>query len=287
MSTELAKRTTTDIVRDGAFDLTPHSLNEAIQLAEYMCKSALVPTQYRDRPADVLIAVQYGQEVGLPPLQAIQGIAVVNGRPVLWGDAALAVVQKSGMMENYKEMTADEIEKAGKAVFWAKRKGLAEPIVREFSIENAKKAGLWGKAGVWQQYPYRMLQMRARSWGLRDGFADALKGISIREEIEDVAPVEAPRVLAMPRRMSEKQIEAPVVQQEPISETSPPPFEPAFDPPAENPSGPTGCPKCSSPLKFHEEGKWGPWWSCSTYPNCDGKISKSKWDKEHPHNLGD
>ena len=47
------------------------------------------------------------------------------------------------------------------------------------------------KKGPWQQYPYRMLQMRARSWGLRDGFADALKGMQVREEIEDIEPVAA------------------------------------------------------------------------------------------------
>lgn len=207
----IVKQGVKDIVREGAFDLTPHSLNEAFTLAEMMSKSALVPESFRGKTGDILIAVQLGSEIGLKPMQALSGICVINGRPTVWGDAALAVVLNSGLMENYKEMTCEEIEAAGKAVFWAKRVNLPEPIVREFSIEDAKKAKLWNNARkpIWIDYPWRMLQMRARSWALRDGFADALKGMAIREEVEDIPVVEAPPVLAMPRRLSErKQIES-------------------------------------------------------------------------------
>lgn len=207
----IVKQGQKDIVRDGAFDLTPHSLSEAFQLAEMMSKSALVPDAFRGKTGDILIAVQLGSEIGLKPMQALSGICVINGHPTVWGDAALAVVLNSGLMENYKEMTCEEIEAAGKAVFWAKRVNLPEPIIREFSIEDAKKARLWNndKKPIWKDYPWRMLQMRARSWALRDGFADALKGMAIREEVDDIPVVEAPPVLAMPRRLSErKQIES-------------------------------------------------------------------------------
>jgi len=203
MTNEIMRRAETDIVREGPFDFTPRSLSEAIRLAELMAQSELVPKQFQGKPGDILICVQFGQEVGLRPMQALQGIAIINGRPTIWGDAALGIVLNSGLMENYKEMTLEEIEAAGKAVFWAKRKGVAEPIIREFSLEHARKAKLLSKSGPWQEYPYRMLQMRARAWGLRDGFADVLKGIAIREEVEDIMePVEAPKVLAMPKRKS-------------------------------------------------------------------------------------
>lgn len=281
-----------DIVREGAFDLTPHSLNEAFQLAELMAKSDLVPQGFKGRPADVLIAVQYGAELGLPPLQALSGICVINGRACVWGDAALAVVLKSGLMENYKEMTTEEIEKAGKAVFWCKRKGTPEPIVREFSVEDAKRAHLWdnsSKKPIWHDYPFRMLQMRARSWALRDGFSDALKGISIREEVDDYVQTDAPAALAMPRRMSERQIEAPAQEETAVaseheeSTQQPQEYQDA-EPVGVSADGPTQCPKCGSALTYHPDGKFGPWWSCSTWKetNCDGKISLKKWRQEHP-----
>ena len=51
---------------------------------------------------------------------------------------------------------------------------------------DAKRAGLWTKAGPWQTYPRRMLQMRARSFALRDAFPDVLKGlISVEEALDN------------------------------------------------------------------------------------------------------
>jgi len=257
-----------------------------MQLADMMSKSDLVPQQFRGRPADVMIAVQYGAELGLPPLQALSGIAVINGRACVWGDAALAVVQASGTVENIKEMTFEEIATAGKAVFWGKRKGIPEPFVREFSLADAKKAGLLNKKGPWSDYTPRMLQMRARAFGLRDGWADILKGMGIREEIEDIPAEEAPAALAMPRRLSE--------QPEQIPETTEPgtPQDQGglYDnPPADEPEsvtepegGPTDCPECGAPLTWHPTGKYGPWWSCSTYKetSCSGKISLKKWERD-------
>ena len=63
------------------------------------------------------------------------------------------------------------------------------PTTRTFSQEDAKRANLWGKAGPWTAYPKRMLQMRARSFALRDSFPDALKGVGISEEVRDYQPM--------------------------------------------------------------------------------------------------
>lgn len=60
--------------------------------------------------------------------------------------------------------------------------------------------------------------------------------------------------------------------------------QPVSQHPQEITDPPTACPKCGAALKYHAEGKWGPWWSCSKYPDCDGKISLKKWQKEHPSN---
>ena len=61
-----------------------------------------------------------------------------------------------------------------------------EPHRVEFSIEDAKRAGLLGKSGPWQQYTARMLTLRARAFALRDKFADVLKGLSMAEEALDI-----------------------------------------------------------------------------------------------------
>ena len=60
--------------------------------------------------------------------------------------------------------------------------------MRDPDYRDAKRAGLFGKAGPWTQYLPRMLQMRARSWNFRDNLADVLKGFSVREEVVDERP---------------------------------------------------------------------------------------------------
>jgi len=140
-----------------------------------------------ENPEAVAVAITMGLEVGLSPMAAVQNIAVINGRPAVWGDAALGLVLASGLLAEFAETPIEDGQ--GHVVGYqcrATRKGNPEPIVRRFTRDHAKLAGLSGKSGPWSQYPERMMQMRARSWCLRDGFADVLRGLSIREEVQDI-----------------------------------------------------------------------------------------------------
>ncbi|MBW8308061.1 MAG: hypothetical protein K0M45_00205 [Candidatus Paracaedibacteraceae bacterium] len=172
------------------FSLVPTTLTEAVQYARLISNSSFVPTQFRGKPEDILVAIQWGAELGLPPLQSLQNIAVINGRPTLWGDAALAVVQQHHDYEWIKEFIEEDDKGNVTAVCLIKRAN-HEPHRSEFSVDMAKKAGLLGRQGPWSQYPKRMLQMRARGFGLRDVFADALRGLITREEAMDYKIVDA------------------------------------------------------------------------------------------------
>lgn len=165
--------------RQEVFTLTPTSLQEAMKFAEIISKSDLVPRDYKDKAGNVLVAVQMGAELGLKPLQALQNIAIINGRPSVWGDALLGIIQAHPECEYVHEEITNE-----KAICKVKRKGRPE-VMRTFDKSEAATAGLLKKPGVWQQYPKRMMQMRARAFALRDAFADALKGIFVAEEVQD------------------------------------------------------------------------------------------------------
>jgi len=167
------------------FSLTPSSLKEAMEYAQIIANSTMVPKNYQGKPGDILVAVQMGAELGLKPIQALQNIAVINGKPSVYGDALLALVQAHPSFEDVKEAFD---EKTNTAFCSVKRKNQDEYTV-SFSSEDAKKAGLWGKAGPWSQYPKRMLQMRARSFALRDKFADALSGLIMAEEAQDYSTI--------------------------------------------------------------------------------------------------
>lgn len=183
-----------------SFSLMPSSLGEAMELAKMIADSDMAPKDYKNKPSNVLIAIQMGADVGLKPMQSIQNIAVINGRPSIWGDAALGLVQASGEVERFHETLEGEGQKRS-ATCIAKRKGWPDEIKRTFSWEDAQRAGLIGKSGPWTTYESRMMQMRARSWVLRDGFADILVGLSITEEAMDIST--AIDVTPMPTQLTE------------------------------------------------------------------------------------
>lgn len=163
-----------------AFSFTPSSLDEAMKYATLIAESDLAPKDYKLKPGNVLVAIQMGHELGLKPMQAIQNIAVINGRPSIWGDAVLAIVMSHPEFEYIKEWHEGDT-----AYCTLKRRNQPEKTT-PFSKAQAKVAGLLGKAGPWTTYPERMLQMRARLFCCRDLFSDALKGIHSIEEARDI-----------------------------------------------------------------------------------------------------
>jgi hypothetical protein len=215
--------------------LAPGTLDEAWRWAQQAAKSTLVPKDYREKPYDILTAIQLGIEVGFHPMTALQSIAVINGRPGIYGDALLALVRTSPYYLNHAEyyeverlreivpaavtgdeadversmvrvetLTADDLARpTTRAVCCVWRKGDPEPIARTFSIEQATRARLIGKAGPWTEYPDRMLRMRARAFALRDAFPDVLKGLRPVEELQDIPP-DAPPPIPVVRRRSEE-----------------------------------------------------------------------------------
>lgn len=162
------------------FSLAPQSLDEAMRFADILAKSSIVPKDFANNPGNILVAIQWGMELGLQPMQAMQNIAVINNRPALWGDAVIALVRGSTLCEYIYES-----DDGNTATCRVKRRGEDEQA-RTFSMEDAQKAGLGGKAGPWTQYPKRMRQMRARAFALRDVFPDVLRGMPVAEELQDM-----------------------------------------------------------------------------------------------------
>lgn len=158
---------------------------QQLDLADRMSKSQMVPVHYRHKPNDILLAIHMGSEVGIKPIQAIQNIVVINGKPAIYGDLALALVRKHEEFEDIEEKIEGEDEKMVATCSIKRRR--QTPVIRTFAVDEAKKAGLWGK-GVWRSYPKRMLQMRARGFAMRDSFPDALCGLITSEEAVDYVP---------------------------------------------------------------------------------------------------
>ena len=200
----------------------PQTLDEAMRFSDVISKSALVPKDYQGKPANCLVAIQWGMELGLAPLQALQNIAVINGKPSVYGDSLLAMVRADSRC-----MGVEETQEGGVATCIVKRKladGSVEEVKRTFSMKQAQQAQLANRP-TWKAYPERMLQHRARGNALRDAFPDVLRGIITTEEAQDyddpkdVTPTqEAVAAPTIETLSAPKVEEAEVVPEPPVSQ---------------------------------------------------------------------
>ena len=167
--------------------IVPQNIEEAFRLAQAIAAANMAPKAYNRDANAIMVGILHGMEVGFTPMAALQSIAVINGAAQVWGDGALALIQASGELDDINEVVDfDDDGNPVAAHCTIVRKGRKSPVARTFSRASAQKAQLWNKPGPWQQYPQRMLQMRARSWAMRDSFADVLRGLGVAEEARDM-----------------------------------------------------------------------------------------------------
>lgn len=172
--------------------LNPTNMTEAMEFSKFLSTSTHIPKDFQGNPNNILVAIQWGYEIGLAPMQALQNIAVINGRPSLWGDSMIAVCKAH---PDWRGISETYIEEEDKAVCIVKRHvhGEIEETRSEFSYKDAQRANLTNKPGPWKNYPKRMLQLRARGFALRDAFPDAIKGLITTEEAIDYPEKKEPR----------------------------------------------------------------------------------------------
>jgi hypothetical protein len=192
-NTELSTAAAQSVSKTG---IVLQTMDEIWRFAETVIASGMAPKGINNAAA-ATITIQMGLEVGLPPMAALQNIAPINGRPSIWGDAMLGVVRSTGDLEEFSEWYELAGERIARppaelpddlmAVCRVKRRGY-DAKESSFSVADAKRAKLWLKQGPWTEYPTRMLKFRARSFGLRDEFGDALRGLHSVEEMRDAPP---------------------------------------------------------------------------------------------------
>jgi hypothetical protein len=228
--------------------ITPTSFDDVARMAKLCVMAGMFPSKDEAGEsksiAQATMAIMQGLECGIPPMQAVQQIAVINGRCTIWGDLVPAMIWSNGHeIEEWIEGDGDDRVAHCKI----KRGDNGKEVERTFSVKQAKKAGLWDTRETverwnkfdkkkenkpndnpWFKYDERMLQMRARGFCSRDAVPDVLRGMYLREEVEeerevrDITPHVAPEPPAPP---------APPMPPEPpaIIDQTPPEFNvPAF-----------------------------------------------------------
>lgn len=189
----------------------PQSIEQAAQLAERLARSALLPEALRGKPADVLVTLLTGHELGLSPMQAIRGLHVIKGKAVMSADLTVALVKRHGDCVFFKLVeTTDTV-----ASYETERKGEGKTKM-SFTIEQAKQAGLLGNDN-WRKYPAAMLRARCASALARAVYPDLTLGIYTPDEAEEFSgapPQPSERDVTPLRRPT------PVASEKPVANTN-------------------------------------------------------------------
>lgn len=246
--TELA--TKTEIAADGRGVLIPQNLSQSVAFAQLICKGgqAAIPRGLQrpnpqEQIATLVIAMQYGADLGLTPMKALRSVMVVNGTPGIYGEGPVGIVESRGLLEDMSDVWAGKpFADDWTVTVTVKRKGRPTPVVRSFSWAQAKKARLTEKQGPWSNYPERMMYHRAKTFAIRDAFPDVIGGFLSDDELDEIR-IESQKVESGPAPQPGQTVEtgpkprgrkkAGAAEQAPVVEADFTVGETPQDPPAE------------------------------------------------------
>jgi hypothetical protein len=165
------------------------TMDDFWRFAGICVKAGMVPKGYEGSVEKTFVAMCFGAELGLSPWVAVNSVAMIEGRPRLWGDAVLGLCMQGGRFDHKSYRRRVEGDgTARKAVVTVRRLPDGFPVTKEFSMADAQRAGLLTKPDgtikntVWKTYPDVMLLARATSFALREVFADCLSGVPMADD---------------------------------------------------------------------------------------------------------
>lgn len=197
--------------------INPTTFDEVKRLAKLAVLAGLSASPDNDEDkaiAKATMAILQGLEIGVPAIQAVQGIAIINGKPMIYGDLLTAVLWSKGFKVEKRVEGAGDI-RCGYAKV-TRPDGTV--IEKRFSVADARKARLWDERTTvkrknrngewydapndapWYRFPDRMLEWRAFGFACKDGASDVTRGMYVREEMApeyndmvDITPAADPR----------------------------------------------------------------------------------------------
>lgn len=154
------------------------TLKTMLDMAGQLVQSGLLPASIKS-PAAAMAIIQKGRELGIPPMYALSNISVINGKPVVGAEVMLAMIYRDhgDQAIQFEETSNQRCSAMYKRRSWTKARRF------DWTMEDATKANLTGKGGVWNQYPAAMLRARCISALARLAFPDSIGGMYTAEEL--------------------------------------------------------------------------------------------------------
>lgn len=166
------------------------SFQALFDMGKMFSVSNLVPQNYQGKPMDCAIAVDMANRMGVSPMMVMQNLYVVKGKPTWSGQACMSMIKGSSEFTNVRPVyTGERNTDTWGCFIQAEYKNTGEVVKgTEVTIKMAKTEGWYGKAGSkWQTIPEQMLAYRAAAFFARVYIPNALMGVYVEGEAEDIA----------------------------------------------------------------------------------------------------
>jgi hypothetical protein len=163
----------------------------AKQAAEMLASSSMVPVTYQNNPGSCFIALNTALRLRMDPLMIMQNLYVVQNRPSWSGQFAIALVnicpKFSATWFEYRNE-----EDFQKGVRMCAQLKTGQNVYGTWITPEMVKAEGWGKK--WQTMPEQMYKYRAAAFFARTNCPEALLGLSVEGEAEDIADKSQPDI---------------------------------------------------------------------------------------------
>ena len=186
MSNEIKKQESSEIKFDGGNMFSDvHAFAEAWRISSNLSQSDIIPVQYQNKPANVLIALEMAIRMRTSPMQVMQNLYIVNGKPAWSSQYIIAVINSSG---KYKQELQFELSGEGEKLScyaWVIDKNDNKLVGPTITMQMAKTEKWIDKSGSkWKTMPDVMIRYRAASFFGRIYCPDLIMGIYAVEEAE-------------------------------------------------------------------------------------------------------
>lgn len=142
---------------------------------------------------DIFAIVSKARSLNINPIDALNGgLYAVHGKVEMSAAMMNQLIRQHGHSVSRDAKSNDSI-----CILHGKRKDNGDTWTESFSIDEAKRAGIYSEKGTWGKYPRDMLFARALSRLARQLFPDVIKGCYVEEEIPKLDENEATRVEAV------------------------------------------------------------------------------------------
>lgn len=193
--------------RPGEIFMSISAFEDAQRMVKPLATSDLVPDTFKNRIGNCLIALEAAQRIGASPLQVMQNLYIVHGKPAWSSQFLIACVNASRKFSPLRyKMTGTKGADDYGCIAWAKDLNDGEILESpEITIGTAKKEGWFTKNGSkWQTMPELMLRYRTATLFARLYAPELTMGIQTDDEVQDIIDVSPVVTEARPSKFERK-----------------------------------------------------------------------------------